>query len=103
MSDHGGLKMRYVYWLAGKLPSCEAITVLVSESHERTLTRQERIRKWLHFTICEWCSRYEKQLALMRSTARGAALAAETSDGNGAPGLSEEARERMRRAIAERR
>lgn len=103
MSDHGGLKMRYVYWLAGKLPSCEAISIMVSESHERTLSRPERIRKWLHFTICEWCSRYEKQLALMRSMARSAAVAAETSQGAGGPGLSEDARERMRRAIAERR
>lgn len=103
MSDHGGLKMRYVYWLAGKLPSCEAISIMVSESHERPLSRPERIRKWLHFTICEWCSRYEKQLALMRSMARSAAVAAETSQGAGGPGLSEDARERMRRAIAERR
>jgi hypothetical protein len=71
--------------------------------HERPLNRPERIRKWLHFTICEWCSRYEKHLALMRSMARNEARAAETSQGAGGPGLSEDARERMRRAIAERR
>lgn len=103
MSDQGGLKMRYVYWLAGKLPSCEAITIMVSESHERSLTRRERIRKWLHFTICEWCARYEKQLALIRSAARDAAGEAETSSAPARPGLSEDALERMRRVIAERR
>ncbi len=100
MSDQGGLKMRYVYWLAGKLPSCEAITLMVSESYERPLSRRERIQKWLHFTICEWCARYEKQLALMRSAAREAA---ESSERPGGPTLSEDARDRMRRALAERR
>ena len=102
MSDQGGLKMRYVYWLAGRLPSCEAISRMLSESHERPLTRSERIRKWLHFTICEWCKRYEQQLALIRVAARDAARRAESSDALVVNGLSEDARERIRRAIAER-
>lgn len=102
MSDQGGLKMRYVYWLAGKLPSCEAITRMVSESHERPLSISERLRKWLHFTICEWCSRYEKQLALVRLAARDAARAAESSDSPESPRLSEDARERLNRALADR-
>ena len=102
MSDQGGLKMRYVYWLAGKLPSCEAITRMVSDSRERPLSRRERIQKWLHFTICEWCSRYEKQLALVRLAARDAARAAEASDSPESPRLSDDARERMNRALADR-
>ncbi len=103
MSDHGGLKMRFVYWLAGKLPSCEAITRMVSESHERRLSTGERVRKRLHFAICEWCARYEKQLSLMRAVARTAAREAELPDRADGPALSDGARERMRRAITDRR
>lgn len=98
MSDQGGLKMRYVYWLAGKLPSCEAVSRMISESHERPLTRTERIQKWLHFTICEWCKRYEQQVSLIREAAHRAA----SSEAPAGTGLSDDARERMRRAIADR-
>ena len=45
MSDQGGLKMRYVGWLAGKLPSCEAISRVISESHERPLSHERRVPK----------------------------------------------------------
>lgn len=99
MSDHGGLKMRYVSWLAGKLPSCEAITVMISEARERRLTVGERVRKWLHFTICEWCARYEHQIGLLRKAARRVG----EHTGDEGPELTDAARERLRRTIAERR
>lgn len=102
MSDRSGLKMKCVYWLAARLPSCEAISRLISEQNERSITMRERIQKRLHFAICKWCARYERQLQLMRSMARDASANSDAAGSSG-PGLSDDARERLRRAIAGRR
>ena len=84
-------KERFVYWLAGKLPPCEAICEMASRSLEEPLTLAERVRVRLHFAICVWCERYWKQLRLIRRTVR------ETEPP--AAGLSAEARERIKRAL----
>jgi hypothetical protein len=88
-----GLKMRAILWLAGKLPPCEAITRLSSESMERPLTARERAQKRLHFLICVWCERYERQLRLIREVAR------EPNPDAPDAVLSGESRERMKRAL----
>lgn len=101
-AEHGpsGLKERWIFWLAARLPSCEAITRTSSESLERELSAGERARMWLHFKICIWCERYDRQLRMMRETVREHASAG-VEEGS-APALSDEARERMKRALAER-
>ena len=89
-----GLKERAIYWFAGKLPSCEAITRLASESMERPLSARERVLKRLHYLICVWCERYERQLRAMRDLAREGAPGGET-----ATRLSDDARDRLKRAL----
>lgn len=90
----GRIKERAIYWVAGRLPSCEAVTRIASDSMERPLTARERVRKRLHFMFCVWCERYERQLRAVRSLAREG-----LPDEPSAPKLSDQARERLKRAV----
>lgn len=90
----GGIKDRAIDWVAGRLPTCQAVTRIASESIDRTLTAREWVRKRFHFFFCVWCERYERQLRAMRSLAREG-----LPDVPAAPKLSDEARERLKRAL----
>ena len=78
--------------------SCKDVTQLLSESMDASLPIGKRIGVRLHLLICKFCSRYERQLLLIRETARRLAAIDDT------PGetLSAEARERIRKALANR-
>jgi len=79
--------------------SCKDVTKLLSESMDRSLPLGKRIGVRLHLLICKFCARYERQLLLIRETARRLAATM------GAPGesfgetLSVEARERTRESM----
>ena len=45
--------------------SCREVSRLVSESLDRKLTLKERIGLRIHLFICEFCRRYEKQIAFL--------------------------------------
>jgi hypothetical protein len=91
------LKMEATFWLGRRLPACDELTLLMSESLERKLSVREQVRLRLHFLICGCCKWYLRQLRTMRDAARE--RAEETlPDAT----LSTEARERIRRALAER-
>jgi hypothetical protein len=97
-----GLKTRAILWLAGKLPPCEEITRMASESLERPLTLKELIQKRLHFLICVWCARYWSQITTMRETVRAHTHDIETSEDRAGATLSVDAKERLKRALRER-
>lgn len=88
-----GLKRAWIEWFAGKLPPCSEIIRLSSESMDRPLSRRERTQMWLHFKICIWCQRYEKQIHFLRDI-----LHKHPQDTPG-PTLSPVARERMRQLL----
>jgi hypothetical protein len=75
--------------------SCKDVTQLISESMDTSLPIGKRLGVRLHLIICKWCARYERQLILIRETARRLVATVE------APGetLSEEAKERIRKTI----
>jgi hypothetical protein len=62
---------------------------------DNSLPIGKRLGVRLHLIICKWCARYERQLLLIRETARRLVATVE------APGetLSEEAKERIRKTI----
>ena len=91
------LKMEATFWLGRRLPACDELTELMSESLERRLTVREHVRLRLHFLICAYCEWYLGQLRMMRATAREHAEKA-LPDAR----LSREARERIRRALTNR-
>ena len=90
------------YFLLRRLPTCKQMAPVMSESLERPLTLRERVTLKLHLWVCVWCVWYLENLRTMRSTLR--ARAAQEEDGadevESAVKLSEEARERIRRALA---
>jgi hypothetical protein len=88
------LKHSIRYWLLRRLPTCQQTVEKISQSMERSLSLQERINLKLHLWICAWCHWYLEHLHLIRETAR--AKADEPISG---AGLSDEARERIRRRL----
>lgn len=85
------------YWLLRRLPTCKQTVEKISQSMERSLSLRERIDLKLHLWICAWCQWYLEHLHIIRETAR--AKAAEPPDSMPGTGLSNEARERIRRRL----
>ena len=97
------------YFLLRRLPTCEQMAPVMSESLERPLTLRERATLKLHLWVCVWCVWYLEQLHAIRAALRARAAREEaggpdgtneTGDAAPAVKLSEEARERIRRALA---
>ena len=63
---------------------------------ERPLTMRERVNLKLHLWICAWCQWYMEHLHLIRETARARA---DEPPEYVSGGLSNEARERIRRNL----
>jgi hypothetical protein len=64
---------------------------------ERSLSLQERIKLKLHLWICAWCQWYLEHLQIIREAAR--AKTDDPPDFISGSGLSNEARERIRRRL----
>lgn len=86
----------FVTFLVRNTPSCKEMTERISESMERRLSFRQRIGVRLHFLICIWCRRYQKQLLFIRNILRGDP---EKIGENLPGGLSPEARRRMKEAL----
>lgn len=91
------VKMGATFWLARRLPECVELVRVMSQSLERELTLRERAVLRLHYLYCGYCRSYLESLRFMREAAR--AKAEQVGDAPG-PALSDEARERIRRALA---
>jgi hypothetical protein len=97
-------KMEASFWLGRRLPTCEQVLPVLSESLERKLTLRERVMLRLHFLICVYCLRYLKQLRLIRNAVRARSQRMNQEDSAAAaPALSEQARERLKRALERER
>jgi hypothetical protein len=80
--------------------SCRDVTRLISESMDGSLPLRERVGVRLHLLICAFCARYRRQLLRIRETARRIADPTGAPGGPGSDGLSPEARDRIRKALA---
>lgn len=80
--------------------TCKDATRLVSEGQERALGLRERWSLRVHLWLCDNCRRFERQVRLLRQAMRIMASRSETESQD--IDLSPEARERIRKAIAER-
>lgn len=79
--------------------TCKQASQLVSELQERELSRRERWALKTHLWICISCRRFSRQLNLLRRALRLMAQGEETQQHG--PELSPQARQRIRRALAE--
>jgi len=75
--------------------ACRDVTQLISESMDHSLPIGKRIGVRLHLLMCKFCSRYERQLLLIRETVRGIVA----TEGKSGETLSEEAKERIRKSL----
>ena len=74
--------------------TCRDVSRLTSEAQDRPLTLPERWALKLHLAMCSLCRRYARQLAFLRlATAKLASRSGRET------GLTDAARERIRRAL----
>lgn len=79
------------------LYTCREMSRLVSRSQEERPGLLTRIRMRFHWMMCKWCSRYRDQIHFLHRCCRGLG----PDPGESAPGISPEARERIRRKLRE--
>lgn len=79
--------------------SCRDVTQLISESMDTSLPIGKRIGMRLHLLMCKFCTRYERQLLLIRETVRRIAATEEKPGEPPGGTLSEEAKERIRKSL----
>ncbi|GAB4362270.1 MAG: hypothetical protein Kow00128_01880 [Deltaproteobacteria bacterium] len=79
--------------------SCRDVTRLISDSMDRSLPLRKRLGVRLHLMLCRFCSRYERQLRLIRDTVRRIAASPDDPPAIPPETLSPEARERIRKSL----
>ncbi len=77
--------------------NCKEVTQMVSESLDRKLPLHQRMGIRVHLFMCKFCSRYRKQLLILREAMRLQEKYVE--DTKPSPTLRPEARERIRRFL----
>jgi len=77
--------------------NCKKVTQMVSESLDRKLPLHQRLGIRIHLFMCKFCSRYRKQLLILRE----AMHLQERYVKDTSPTLRPEARERIRRFLIE--
>lgn len=80
--------------------SCKDVTRLLSESMDHSLPLGKRVGVRLHLLVCKFCARYERQLLLIRETVRRLVTTGDRPGESPRETLSAEARERIRKALA---
>ncbi|MDB6066419.1 MAG: hypothetical protein JWR26_2627 [Pedosphaera sp.] len=93
MKIFDSIKKWGVLWVWNHAPHCNEMSRLASQSLDHPLPLKIRLKMRLHFLICIWCKRYSKQLRVLHHTAR---RVKENLTQVTRPGLSEEAKARMK-------
>ena len=99
MSFYHQIKKSIRYWLLRRLPTCRDTVSIISQSMERPLTLRERFLITLHLWVCSWCQWYMEHLKTIRKTLRQREPS--EADFANSPGLSAEARERLKRKLSD--
>lgn len=60
---------RVAPWIAKLSVPCPEVVRLASASCDRPLTWRERWRMRVHFLICDWCRRYNRQIHVLHDWA----------------------------------
>lgn len=77
--------------------NCKEVTRMVSESLDRKLPLHQRMGIRIHLLMCKFCSRYRKQLLILRESMRRYSMYGEESEPSLA--LPPEARKRIKRSL----
>ena len=79
------------------MPTCKETTTLASRAMDERLPFTERIAFRVHLAVCENCARFARQIREMRRHFR-----METAADDAAPGLTDEARQRIAHELQKR-
>ncbi len=79
--------------------SCKRVAQLASESLDRSLTLQERLSMRFHLLLCNFCSRYVRQLKFLQR----ACANADENQSRSEIRLTESARGRIRDRLSQNR
>jgi len=79
--------------------TCKRAAALLSLSMDRRLQPHERLRLRLHLFVCAACTRYKRQLTLLRHIIRQRARRLEVTPDSAALQLAPVARARIKRAL----
>ena len=101
MSVLSQIRTRIVLWIYHRVPTCEEEIQLASERMERSLAFGEWVRFRVHLLICLWCRRYLFQIGLLHGAAQHLHDHLNGQDPSPEPGLSDEARARIRQVLSE--
>ena len=93
---HDWLTTKLVTFIAKLAPRCREVTRLLSQGMDRPLPLRTRVALWLHFTVCDYCLRYARQLKFVRQVSRELP---QRGVGRSAVTLPEAAKARLRRAL----
>lgn len=93
IQPNGWLRKALIGIISAATPKCRDVVRILSEQMDHELPVMMRLRLRLHFSVCCWCERYMKQLHYIRETARRFPEHADEASG---PGLSPEARVRLK-------
>ncbi|WNV02998.1 hypothetical protein RP726_10990 [Candidatus Methylospira mobilis] len=75
--------------------TCKEAGYLLSQGMDQRLTRMKRIELRIHLWLCSACSNFEKQLKFLRK----AVNRLDDRHQSGHAGLSDEARERIKKTV----
>jgi hypothetical protein len=87
-----------VKFIGQRTPKCREVVRILSQSMDSKLSLTMRIKLRLHYLICAWCQRYEKQLRELR---KFASSVPDHVDEFSEDTLSPTAKERMKEALRE--
>jgi hypothetical protein len=87
----GGIAVGFV---CATTPRCREMTRLISMDKEVPVSAITALRMRMHYKVCVWCERYRDQVALISELSKEF-----PESDHGAPGLTEEARERIADAV----
>jgi hypothetical protein len=79
----------------GLMKNCKETSALVTQSLDRRLNWRERLGMRIHLAVCENCTRFARQMRLIREWLAGEEEASQ-------PGLSEEGRRRIAKKLQDR-
>jgi hypothetical protein len=79
--------------------SCQRAGELISRALDTKLSLRQRLALTVHLCACHWCRRFRRQLWLVEQACRAWGRSDRTIETNGDVFLSEEARQRIRRAL----
>jgi hypothetical protein len=63
------LQLQIVLMICRFTPSCPEVVRIISQGMDRKLPISTRIKLRIHYLMCSFCERYEKQLEYMRTVA----------------------------------